>query len=111
MFFTILIVFLVLVAQFESFHDPIVILVLVPLALFGALIFVNLGFTTLNVSTQVELVTLMELISEHSILIVEASSVRLRSILMTTAVMVFGCCFIGNRIWCRCGRSLVDGVL
>ena len=108
MFFAILIVFLVLSAQFESFRDPIVILVSVPLALFGALIFINLGFTTLNVYTQVGLVTLMGLISKHGILIVEfanelqeagrskldaiveASSVRLRPILMTTAAMVLG---------------------
>jgi multidrug efflux pump len=107
MFFAILIVFLVLAAQFESFRDPIVILVSVPLALFGALIFINLGFTTLNVYTQVGLVTLMGLISKHGILIVEfanelqeagrskldaiveASSVRLRPILMTTAAMVY----------------------
>ncbi|MBU3613387.1 efflux RND transporter permease subunit [Polynucleobacter sp. Latsch14-2] len=108
MFFAILIVFLVLAAQFESFRDPIVILVSVPLALFGALIFINLGFTTLNVYTQVGLVTLMGLISKHGILIVEfanelqlagrskleaiieACSVRLRPILMTTAAMVLG---------------------
>ena len=108
MFFAILIVFLVLAAQFNSFRDPIVILVSVPLALFGALIFINLGFTTLNVYTQVGLVTLMGLISKHGILIVEfanelqeagrskleaiieASSVRLRPILMTTAAMVLG---------------------
>jgi len=108
MFFAILIVFLVLAAQFESFRDPIVILVSVPLALFGALIFINLGFTTLNVYTQVGLVTLMGLISKHGILIVEfanelqeagrskldaiveASSVRLRPILMTTAAMALG---------------------
>jgi len=108
MFFAILIVFLVLAAQFESFRDPIVILVSVPLALFGALIFINLGFTTLNVYTQVGLVTLMGLISKHGILIVEfanelqaagrskldaiveASSVRLRPSLMTTAAMVLG---------------------
>ena len=99
---------MVLAAQFESFRDPIVILVSVPLALFGALIFINLGFTTLNVYTQVGLVTLMGLISKHGILIVEfanelqeagrskldaiveASSVRLRPILMTTAAMVLG---------------------
>ena len=108
MFFAILIVFLVLAAQFESFRDPLVILVSVPLALFGALIFINLGFTTVNVYTQVGLVTLMGLISKHGILIVqfanelqiagrskleaiiEASSVRLRPILMTTAAMVLG---------------------
>ncbi|MBT8613808.1 MMPL family transporter [Polynucleobacter paneuropaeus] len=108
MFFAILIVFLVLAAQFESFRDPIVILVSVPLALFGALIFINLGFTTLNIYTQVGLVTLMGLISKHGILIVEfanelqiagrtkleaiieAATVRLRPILMTTFAMVLG---------------------
>ena len=108
MIFAVLIVFLVLAAQFESFRDPLVILVSVPLALFGALIFINLGFTTLNVYTQVGLVTLMGLISKHGILmvefanelqeagrtkleaIIEASSVRLRPILMTTAAMVLG---------------------
>jgi multidrug efflux pump len=106
--FAIIIVFLALSAQYESFRDPIVILVSVPMALFGALIFINLGFTTLNIYTQVGLVTLMGLVSKHGILIVqfanqlqltgkskreaieEAAAVRLRPILMTTAAMVFG---------------------
>ncbi len=106
--FAIIIVFLVLAAQFESFRDPIVILVSVPMALFGALLFINLGFATLNIYTQVGLVTLMGLISKHGILIVqfanqvqlsgknkreaieEAAAVRLRPILMTTAAMVLG---------------------
>jgi multidrug efflux pump len=106
--FAVIIVFLVLAAQFESFRDPIVILVSVPMALFGALIFINLGFATLNIYTQVGLVTLMGLISKHGILIVqfanqvqlsgkskreaieEAAAVRLRPILMTTAAMVLG---------------------
>src|SRR5262249_1514754 len=92
----------------ESFRDPVVILVSVPMALFGALIFINLGVTTLNIYTQVGLVTLMGLISKHGILIVqfanqlqrqgrgkieaviEGASVRLRPILMTTAAMVLG---------------------
>jgi multidrug efflux pump len=105
--FSIVIVFLALSAQFESFRDPIVILVSVPLALFGALIYINL-FSTLNIYSQVGLVTLMGLISKHGILIVqfaneqqrkgltkfdaivEAASVRLRPILMTTAAMVLG---------------------
>ena len=69
--FAIIIVFLALAAQFESFRDPIVILVSVPMALFGALIFINLGFATLNIYTQVGLVTLMGLISKHGILIVQ----------------------------------------
>ena len=107
MLFAIIIVFLALAAQFNSLRDPIVILVSVPMALFGALIFVNL-FASLNIYTQVGLVTLMGLISKHGILIVQfanesqragmskreaiehAASVRLRPILMTTAAMVLG---------------------
>ena len=106
--FAVIIVFLALAAQFESFRDPIVILVSVPMALFGALIFINLGLATLNIYTQVGLVTLMGLISKHGILIVQfanklqaegktkreaieqAAGVRLRPILMTTAAMVLG---------------------
>jgi multidrug efflux pump len=105
--FAVIIVFLALAAQFNSLRDPIVILVSVPLALFGALIFVNL-FTSLNIYTEVGLVTLMGLISKHGILMVEfanhsqlagmskreaiehAAAVRLRPILMTTAAMVLG---------------------
>ncbi|MES1938323.1 efflux RND transporter permease subunit [Salinisphaera hydrothermalis] len=105
--FATIIVFLVLAAQFNSLRDPVVILVSVPLALFGALIFVNL-FTSLNIYTEVGLVTLMGLISKHGILIVQfandlqraglskreaieqAAGVRLRPILMTTAAMVLG---------------------
>jgi len=103
----VIIVFLALAAQFNSLRDPVVILVSVPLALFGALIFVNL-FTSLNIYTEVGLVTLMGLISKHGILIVQfandsqragmskreaiehAAAVRLRPILMTTAAMVLG---------------------
>ncbi len=106
--FALIIVFLALAALFESFRDPIVILVSVPLALFGALIFIFLDFASVNIYTEVGLVTLMGLISKHGILIVEfanqsqregkskreaiehACSVRLRPILMTTAAMVFG---------------------
>ncbi|MGF6439332.1 efflux RND transporter permease subunit [Paraburkholderia youngii] len=106
--FAAVIVFLALAAQFESFRDPIVILVSVPLALFGALIFINIGVSTLNIYTQVGLVTLMGLISKHGILIVqfanelqrsgrskrealeEAAGGRLRPIVMTTAAMVLG---------------------
>jgi multidrug efflux pump len=108
MLFAVIIVFLALAAQFESFRDPIVILVSVPLALFGAMIFIFLGFASMNIYTEVGLVTLMGLISKHGILIVEvanearerglnkleaileAVSLRLRPILMTTAAMVFG---------------------
>ena len=108
MLFAIIIVFLALAALFESFRDPIVILVSVPLALFGAMIFIFLGFSSMNIYTEVGLVTLMGLISKHGILIVEvanqlrstglgkleaivgAATIRLRPILMTTAAMVFG---------------------
>ncbi len=107
-FFAILIIFLVLAAQFESFRDPIIILISVPMSLAGALIFLNLGFATVNIYTQVGLVTLIGLISKHGILIVafanqlqrtglskrqaveEAASIRLRPVLMTTAAMVMG---------------------
>ncbi len=106
--FAVVIVFLALAAQFESFRDPVVILVSVPMALFGAMIFIFLGFASMNIYTEVGLVTLMGLISKHGILIVdvanrlqregkskldaiiEAAGVRLRPILMTTAAMVFG---------------------
>jgi multidrug efflux pump len=108
LFFALVIVYLALAAQFESFRDPTVILVSVPMALFGALLFINVGFATLNIYTQVGLVTLLGLISKHGILIVqfanelqrqgmsklaaieEAAAVRLRPILMTTAAMVLG---------------------
>jgi multidrug efflux pump len=106
--FALVIVYLALAAQFESFRDPTVILVSVPMALFGAMLFINTGISTLNIYTQVGLVTLLGLISKHGILIVqfanelqktgrpkmqaivEAASVRLRPILMTTAAMVMG---------------------
>jgi len=108
MFFAVIIVYLALAALFESFLDPVVILFSVPMALFGALIFIFLGFASMNIYTQVGLVTLMGLISKHGILMVEvanleqergknkleaileATSIRLRPILMTTAAMVFG---------------------
>ena len=103
------IIFLVLAAQFESFRDPLVILVTVPLSICGALIPIFLGFSSMNIYTQVGLVTLIGLISKHGILIVEfanqlrhdkglsiraaieeAAAIRLRPVLMTTAAMVFG---------------------
>jgi multidrug efflux pump len=108
--FAIIIVFLALAALFESFRDPLVILISVPLSIAGALIFIAIGIggASLNIYTEVGLVTLMGLISKHGILIVEvanteqhtgktkhaaivaAASTRLRPILMTTAAMVLG---------------------
>ena len=105
-----IIIFLSLAALFESFRDPLVILVSIPMSVAGALIFINLGVgrATLNIYTDVGLVTLMGLISKHGILIVEvaneaqiagmskldaiihAARMRLRPILMTTAAMVLG---------------------
>ena len=108
--FALIVIYLSLAALFESFRDPIIILVSVPMSIAGALIFISLGIggATLNIYTQVGLVTLMGLISKHGILIVEfaneaqkegkskleaveaAASIRLRPIMMTTAAMVFG---------------------
>ncbi|QXI39409.1 multidrug efflux RND transporter permease subunit [Pseudomonas xantholysinigenes] len=103
------IIFLVLAAQFESFRDPLVILVTVPLSICGALVPLFLGVSSMNIYTQVGLVTLIGLITKHGILIVEfanqlreekglgvreaieeAAAIRLRPVLMTTAAMVFG---------------------
>ncbi|WP_300114418.1 efflux RND transporter permease subunit [Sphingobium sp.] len=107
--FALIVIFLVLAAQFESFRDPLVILVTVPLAVCGALVPLYLGFTTLNIYTQIGLVTLIGLISKHGILMVSfanqmqqdegwdrmeairhAAAVRMRPVLMTTAAMVAG---------------------
>ena len=101
-------IFLVLAAQFESFIDPLVIMLSVPLSMFGALMTLKLTGGTLNVYSQIGLITLVGLITKHGILIVEftnqlreqgvdtfdaivkASSQRLRPILMTTGAMVLG---------------------
>lgn len=109
-FFALLIIFLTLAALFESFRDPLIVLVSVPMSICGAMIFINLGIggATLNIYTEIGLVTLIGLISKHGILIVQfandlqkegkqkreavrmAASIRLRPILMTTASMVLG---------------------
>ncbi|WP_378941998.1 efflux RND transporter permease subunit [Mesorhizobium sp. ANAO-SY3R2] len=108
--FALIIIYLALAALFESFRDPVIILVSVPMSIAGALIFISLGIgdASLNIYTEVGLVTLMGLISKHGILIVEfanmlqeqgkskreaieqACGIRLRPILMTTAAMVLG---------------------
>ncbi len=108
--FALIIIYLALAALFESFRDPIIILVSVPMSIAGALIFISVGVggASLNIYTEVGLVTLMGLISKHGILIVEfanalqqegkskreaieqACGIRLRPILMTTAAMVLG---------------------
>ncbi len=105
-FFALIVIYLVLAAQFESFRDPIIMLITVPMSVCGAMIFVSLGLATLNIYTQVGLVTLIGVISKHGILIVEfankmqeegmgkreaiehAAAVRLRPVLMTTAALV-----------------------
>jgi multidrug efflux pump len=118
--FSFLLIYLVLAAQFESFRDPIIVLISVPMSIFGALVPMALlssinsimpgsfAFASLNIYTQIGLVTLIGLISKHGILIVDfanklqlqgldpveaverAAVMRLRPILMTTAAMVFG---------------------
>lgn len=104
-----LVIYLVLAAQFESVRDPFIILMSVPLSIFGAIVPLNLGLGTLNIYTQVGLITLIGLITKHGILLVEfanqqrethgldrrsaivaAAKIRLRPILMTTAAMVLG---------------------
>ena len=101
-----IVIYLVLAAQFESFRDPFIIMMSVPLSIFGALLPLYLGVSTLNIYTQVGLITLIGLITKHGILMVEfanqqreerglsrraaivaAAKTRLRPILMTTAAM------------------------
>ncbi|WP_069865763.1 efflux RND transporter permease subunit [Pseudomonas citronellolis] len=107
--FALIVIFLVLAAQYESFRDPLVILVTVPLAICGALLPLWLGFATMNIYTQIGLVTLIGLISKHGILMVSfandiqkheglspmdamlrSAMIRMRPVLMTTAAMVAG---------------------
>ncbi|WP_439529921.1 efflux RND transporter permease subunit [Pannonibacter sp.] len=105
----VVVIYLVLAAQFESFRDPFVIMMSVPLSIFGAIVPLFLGAGTLNIYTQVGMITLVGLITKHGILmvefanaqrelhgmtkleaIVEAARERLRPILMTTGAMVLG---------------------
>lgn len=108
--FALLIIFLALAALFESFRDPFIVLISVPMSICGAMIFVSIGIggASLNIYTEIALVTLIGLITKHGILIVQfandlqkegyekreaiekAASIRLRPILMTTAAMVLG---------------------
>lgn len=111
--FALIVIFLVLAAQFESFRDPFIILIALPTSVFGALLPLNIlgvvGAASINIYSQIGLVTLIGLISKHGILMVEfanqlqikegvnrrdaiehAAAVRLRPILMTTAAMVVG---------------------
>jgi multidrug efflux pump len=103
-----LFIYLVLAAQFESFIDPFIIMLTVPLSMTGALVALKLGGGTMNIYSQVGLVTLVGLITKNGILIVEfanqlqeqgrsridavveAAALRLRPILMTTAAMILG---------------------
>lgn len=105
----IVVIYLVLAAQFESFRDPLIILMSVPLSIFGVIVPLNLGLGTLNIYTQVGLITLIGLITKHGILLVEfanqlrhekglgraegivaSARQRLRPILMTTAATALG---------------------
>jgi multidrug efflux pump len=106
--FALIIIYLALAAQFESFVDPLVVLMSVPMAIFGAMVFIFEGAATLNIYSEVGLVTLVGLIAKHGILIVqfaneqqaggldkreavlEAAAIRLRPILMTTGSMALG---------------------
>lgn len=106
--FAIIFIYLILAAQFESFRDPLIVMMTVPLSITGALLTLHLIGATLNIYTQIGLVTLVGLISKHGILIVEfanqlqekgmamkeaiieAAAIRLRPVLMTTGAMLLG---------------------